>query len=58
MHLYVPFHFFKVPFDFSAAPKPAFCKAKVPKGIPDGAKKSFLFFFNRMAFFHVFLRAI
>ena len=56
MHFYVPFHFIKVPFDFSAVPKPAFCKAKVHKGTPNGAKMSFLFFFNRMAFFHVFLR--
>ena len=58
MYLYAPFHFFKVPFDFSAVPKPAFCKAKVHRGTPKGAKMSFLFFFNQMAFFHVFLRAI
>ena len=56
MHFYVPFHFFKVPFDFSSLPKPAFCKAKVHRGTPKGAKMSFIFFFNRMAFFHVFLR--
>ena len=58
MHFYVPFHFFKVPFDFSAVAKPAFCKAKVHKGTLKGAKISFLFFFNPMAFCHVFLGAI
>ena len=57
MHFYVPFHFCKVPFDFSVVLKPAFCKAKMHKGTPVGAKMSFLFFSNQMAFFYVFLRA-
>ena len=58
MHFNMPFHFFKVPFVFSADPKPAFCKAKVHKGTPKGGKISVPFFLNHMAFFHVFLRAI
>ena len=58
MYFYVPFHFFKVPFDFSTVPKAAFCKAKVHRGTPKGAKMSVSAFFNQIAFFHVFLRAI
>ena len=54
MHFYVPFKFFKVPFDFSAVLKAAFCKAKVDRGTPERAKMSFLFFFNQMAFFMYF----
>ena len=50
--------FFQLSFDFPSLPKPAFCKAKVHSGTPKGAKMSFLFFFNQIAFFHVFLRAI
>ena len=43
MHFYVPFHFFKLPFDFSFLPKHAFCKAKVQRGIPKGKKRQFSF---------------
>ena len=58
MYFYLPFQFFNVPFDFVCLPKAAFCKDKVHRGTPKRAKMSFLFFFNGMAFFHVFLRAI
>ena len=58
MHFYVPFYFFKVPFDFSIVLKQAFCKDKAHRVTPKRRKMSFLFFFNRMAFFHVFLRVI
>ena len=58
MHFYVPFHFFKLPFDFVCRPKAAYCEAKVRRGTPKGGKMSVPFFLNQMAFFHKFLRAI
>ena len=51
MYFYVPFHFFKVPFDFSAVPKPAFCKAKVHRGTPKGGKMSVPFSLMKRHFF-------
>ena len=54
MHFYVPFHFFKVPFDFSAVPKPAFSKATVQNDNPEGAKMSFLFSLIKWHFFMYF----
>ena len=58
MHFYVLFHLFTVPFDFSAVPKVAFCKSKAHRGTPKGEKMSVIFFSNRTAFFHGFLRGI
>ena len=58
MQFYVPFHFFKVPFDFSAVPKPAFCKDKAHRGTLKGGKISLFFFSNRKSFLHAFLHAI
>ena len=58
VHFYVPFNFFKVPFDSSWLAKAAFCKAKANRGTPKGGKMSLLFFSKRMAFFHAFLEAI
>ena len=55
MHFYVPFIIFKVPFDFSAVSKPAFCMAKVHRGTPKREKMSLLFFSNRGVFFLAFL---
>ena len=58
MYFYVPFHFFKVSFDFACLSRGAFCKAKAHRGTTKGGKMSVLFFSNRMAIFHAFLRAI
>ena len=58
MHFYVPFRFFKVPFDFVCLPKAAFYKDKEHRGTQRGGKTSFLFFFNQTATFHAFLCAI
>ena len=58
MHFYVPFHFFKVPFDFTCLAKAAFCKDKGHRGTLKRGKMSLLFFTNQTAFFHTFLRAI
>ena len=54
MYFYVAFHFFKVPFDFYAVPKRAFCKAKVHRGTPKGAKMSFSFSLIKWHFFMYF----
>ena len=56
--LYVPLHFFKVPFDFACLPRAAFGKAKPHRGTPKGAKMSPPSLCKRMAFFHAFLQAI
>ena len=58
MYFYVPFHVFKVPFDFACLPKAPFCKSKAHRGTPKGGTMSVLFFSNRTAFFHAFLQAI
>ena len=54
MHFYVPFHFFKVPFDVAFLPRAAFCKAKLHRGTPEGGKMSLLVFSNQRAFFYDF----
>ena len=58
MQFYLPFHFFQLSFDYPFLPKPTFCKPKVHRGTPKGGKMSVPFFSNRMALFHVFLRAL
>ena len=58
MYFYVPFHFFKVFFNFASVAKAAFCKTRVHIGTPKGGKMSLLFFSNETALFHAFLRAI
>ena len=58
MYFYVPFHFFKLFFNFPFVAKAAFCKSRAHGGTPKGGKISVPFFLNQMAFLHVFLRAI
>ena len=58
MYFYVPFHFFKVFFNFASIAKAGFCKSRAHKGTPKGGKMSLLFFSIETAFWHVFLRAI
>ena len=58
MYFYKPFHFFKVFFNFASIAKAAFCKSRAHRGTPKGGKMSLLFFSNKTAFLHVFLRAI
>ena len=58
MHFYVPFHFFKVFFNFAFVAKAAFCKSRAHRGTLKGGKMSLLFFSNETAFFHAFLRVI
>ena len=58
MHFYLPFHFFKVFFNFASVAKAAFCKSRAHRGTPKGGKMSLLFFPNEKAFFHAFLRVI
>ena len=58
MYFYVPFHFFKVFFNFASVANAAFCKSRAHRGTPKGEKMSLLFFSNETAFFHAFLRAI
>ena len=58
MYFYVPFHFFKLFFNFTSVAKAAFCKSRAHRGTPKGGKISVPFFLNQMAFLHVFLRAI
>ena len=58
INFYLAFNFFKVPFVFASLPKAALCNDRAHRGTPKGGKMSLLFFFNRMVFFHAFLRAI
>ena len=58
MYFYVPFHFFKLFFNFPFVAKAAFCKSRVHRGTPRGGEMSHLFFSNKTAFLHVFLHAI
>ena len=53
MYFYVPFHFFKLFFNFPFVAKAAFCKSKAHGGTPKGGKISVPFFLNQMAFLHV-----
>ena len=51
--------FFQSLFQFCAfVAKAAFCKSRAHRGTPKEEKMSLLFFSNRTAFLHVFLRAI
>ena len=43
MYFYVPFHFFKVFFNFPSVAKAAFCKSRAHRGTPKGGKMSFSF---------------
>ena len=52
MFFYVPFHFFKVFFNFASVANAAFYKAKAHTVTPKGGKMSFLSFSNRTGFFH------
>ena len=58
IHFYLPFHFFKVSFDFAYLPKVAIFNAKVHRGTPEGGKASLLVFSNPTAIFKEFLLAI
>ena len=58
MYFYVPFHFFKLFFNFIFVAKAAFCKSRAHRGTPKGGKMSLPFLSDKMAFLHVFLRAI
>ena len=58
MYFYVPFHFFKLFFNFLFVAKAAFCKSRAHRGTPREGKMSHLFFSNKTAFFHIFLHAI
>ena len=57
-HFYMPFHFFKVPFDFASLPKAAFFKAKVHRGSPKGRKMQPCFCSNGMAFFRLYFSKV
>ena len=54
MYFYVPFHFFKVFFNFPFVAKAAFCKSRAHRGTPKGGKMSLLFLSNETAFLHEF----
>ena len=58
MYFYVPFHFFKLFFNFPFVAKAGFCKSRAHGGTPKGGKISVPFLLNQMAFLHVFLHAI
>ena len=47
MYFYVPFHFFKLFFNFPFVAKAAFCKSRASRGTPRGGKMSHLFFSNK-----------
>ena len=53
MYFYVPFHFFKLFFNFPFVAKAAFCKSRAHGGTPKGGKISVPFFLNQLAFLHV-----
>ena len=56
MYFYVSFYDCKVPFDFSAVPKSAFCKAKALRSTPKVAKMSLLFsLIERHFFMHFYV---
>ena len=58
MYFYVPFQFLKLFFNFPFVAKAAFCKSRAHRGTPKGGKMSLPFLSDKMAFLHVFLRAI
>ena len=58
IYFYLPFHFFKLFFNFPFIAKAAICKSRAHRGTPRGGKMSHLFFSNKTAFLQVFLRAI
>ena len=56
MHFYLPFHFFKVFFNFAFLPNAAFFKAKAHRGTPKEEKCNFFFSLIERLFFMYFYR--
>ena len=51
MYFFVPFHFFKVFFNFASVTKAAICKSKEHRGTPKGGKMSLPFSLMKRHFF-------